>query len=105
MVQAGADALTLLEIKERVSILIHRLEALGAYVHIPRADRDYAIDIGLRVLTDRNILVEEEGSYHVNPNELILLEYYANAIAHLFTGAPIGIVATPKAVESLRAQG
>lgn len=105
MVQAGADALTLLEIKERVSVLIHRLEASGAYVHIPRADRDYAIDIGLRVLTDRNILVEEDGSYHVNPNELMLLEYYANAIAHLFTGAPAGIVAAPKAVEPLRAQG
>jgi glycerol-3-phosphate O-acyltransferase len=105
MVQAGAEALTLLEIKERVSGLIHRLEASGAYVHIPRADRDYAIDIGLRVLTDRNILVEEEGSYHTNPNELVLLEYYANAIAHLFTGAQVGIVAVPKAVEPLRVQG
>jgi glycerol-3-phosphate O-acyltransferase len=105
MVQASADALTLLEIKERVSVLIHRLEASGAYVHIPRADRDYAIDIGLRVLTDRNILVEEEGSYHVNPNELALLEYYANAIAHLLTGAQLEIVAAPKAVKPLRAQG
>jgi hypothetical protein len=57
------------------------------------------------VLTDRNILVEEEGSYHTNPNELVLLEYYANAIAHLFTGAQVGIVAVPKAVEPLRVQG
>jgi glycerol-3-phosphate O-acyltransferase len=105
MVDAGADALTLLQIKERVSVLINRLEASGAYVHIPRADRDYAIDIGLRMLTDRDIVVEEEGSYHANPNELILLEYYANAIAHLFTGAPAAVVAAPKAIEPLRARG
>ena len=106
MVQAGSDALTLLEIKERVSALIHRLEASGAYVHIPRADRDYAIDIGLRVLTDRGIVVEEDGSYHANPNELILLEYYANAIAHLFANAPVEVIALPKAADSasLRAQ-
>ena len=106
LVQAGADALTLLDIKERVSGLIHRLEASGAYVHIPRADRDYAIDIGLRVLTERGIVVEEGGSYHANPNELILLEYYANAIAHLFSNVPpLEIVAAPKATEPVRAQG
>src|SRR5712691_4625014 len=101
MVRAGADALTLLEIKERVSVLINRLEASGAYVHIPRADRDYAIDIGLRMLTLRNIVVEEDGSYHANPNELILLEYYANAIAHLFAHAPAPaeVIAWPKAAD------
>jgi glycerol-3-phosphate O-acyltransferase len=88
LVQAGADTLTRLEIKERVSALIHRLEASGAYVHIPRADRDYAIDVGLSMLTLRGIIAEEDGSYHANPNELILLEYYANAIAHLFADAP-----------------
>ena len=104
MVQAGSESLTRLEIKERVSGLIHRLEASGAYVHIPRADRDYAIDIGLGMLTQRGIVVEEDGSYHANPNELILLEYYANAIAHLFTGASIKVVATPKAAEPLHAQ-
>ncbi|HLL26853.1 MAG TPA: 1-acyl-sn-glycerol-3-phosphate acyltransferase [Xanthobacteraceae bacterium] len=106
MVQAGAGALTLLEIKERVSVLIHQLEASGAYVHIPRADRDYAIDLGLRILTERGIVVEEGGSYHANPNELILLEYYANAIAHLFTGAPPAETAAgPKMAAPLRAQG
>jgi hypothetical protein len=52
-------------------------------------------------LTDRNILVEEGGSYHANPNELILLEYYANAIVHLFANAaaPAEVVARPKAAD------
>jgi glycerol-3-phosphate O-acyltransferase len=104
MVQAGAEALTRLEIKEQVSALIHRLEGSGAYVHIPRADRDYAIDLALRMLTSRGILVEEAGSYHANPNELILLEYYANAIAHLFRGAAVRVVTTQKAAAPLPAQ-
>ena len=65
-----------------------QLEATGAYVHIPRADRDYAIDVGLRMLTLRHLVTEEAGSYRANPKELLLLRYYANAIAHLFAKAP-----------------
>ena len=41
------DALDLLEIKGRTQALIDRLEREGAYVHIPRADRDYAVTVGL----------------------------------------------------------
>ncbi len=63
------------------------LEAKGSYVHIPRADRDYAIAVGLRMLTLRHLVLEQDGSYRVNPDELILLKYYANAIVHLFENA------------------
>jgi glycerol-3-phosphate O-acyltransferase len=87
--------LTLFELKARVSTLIDTLEGAGAYVHIPRADRDYAIDVGLRMLTLRHLVVEEEGSYRANPAELVLLRYYANAIAHLFESPPAEIVAWP----------
>jgi glycerol-3-phosphate O-acyltransferase len=80
--------LALFELKARVSALIDRLEAAGAYVHIPRADRDYAIDVGLRMLTLRHLVSEEAGSYRANPQELLLLRYYANAIAHLFAKTP-----------------
>ena len=88
--------LTRFELKARVSALIDTLEGTGAYVHIPRADRDYAIDVGLRMLTLRHLVTEEEGSYRANPQELVLLRYYANAIAHLFAKAPPAeIVAWP----------
>ena len=63
------------------------MSAAGAYVYIPRADRDYAISVGLRVLTLRHLVLEEDGSYRANPKELMLLKYYANAIAHLFEHA------------------
>lgn len=87
VLQAGDAPLSLLEIKQRTSGLIGELERRGSYVHIPRADRDYAIDVGLRMLTLRHLVLEEEGAYRANPDELILLKYYANAIAHLFETA------------------
>jgi glycerol-3-phosphate O-acyltransferase len=92
----ASDApLTLFELKARVSRLIDTLEAAGAYVHIPRADRDYAIEVGLRMLKLRHLLLEEDGSYRANPDELILLRYYANAIEHLFARSA-EIVAWPE---------
>jgi glycerol-3-phosphate O-acyltransferase len=84
---AGDTPLSLLDIKQRVSDLIGKLERRGSYVHIPRADRDYAISVGLRMLTLRHLVLEEDGNYRANPKELILLKYYANAIAHLFDTA------------------
>jgi glycerol-3-phosphate O-acyltransferase len=87
MLQAGEEPLSLLDIKQRASGLIGELEARGSYVHIPRADRDYAISVGLRMLTLRHLVVEEDGNYRINAKDIMLLEYYANAIAHLFDEA------------------
>ena len=84
MLEAGDQPLTLFEIKGRVSILIGDLERAGSYVHIPRADRDYAISVGLRMLTLRHLVIEADDTYRANPKELVLLQYYANAIVHLF---------------------
>jgi glycerol-3-phosphate O-acyltransferase len=89
MLQAGENPLSLLDIKQRVSGLIGELEGRGTYVHIPRADRDYAISVGLRMLALRHLVLEADGSYRANPKELILLKYYANAIVHLFEDAAL----------------
>jgi len=87
MLEAGEKPLSLLDIKQRVSGMIGELEGRGTYVYIPRADRDYAIAVGLRMLTLRHLVLEEDGNYRANPQEMILLKYYANAIAHLFENA------------------
>ena len=57
-------------------------------MHIPRSDVEYAVEVGLRMLKLRQLVVEEDGLYRANAEETILLRYYANAIAHL-TGLPI----------------
>ena len=73
-----------LELKSEIFALIERLEAKGAHVHIPRADRDYAVGAGLRMLTLRHMVeVNEDGLYRANRGEKLLLGYYANSIAHL----------------------
>lgn len=72
-----------LEIKASVFALMKSLEAEGAQVYLPRADRDYAVGVGLRMLTLRHIVLEEDGLYRINPSDRLLVGYYANAIAHL----------------------
>ncbi|QIS94671.1 hypothetical protein FQ775_24020 [Nitratireductor mangrovi] len=72
------------ELKSAVFGLIERLEGEGTHVHIPRADRDYAVGAGLRMLTLRHMVVmNDEWLYRANPDERLLLTYYANSIAHL----------------------
>jgi glycerol-3-phosphate O-acyltransferase len=88
--------LSALELKGEVEILIRRLIAGGAHIHIPRADQDYAIEVGLRTLLLRHFVLEENGLYRANPVEEIMLRYYANAIAHLVRDAA---TATPIAAE------
>ena len=71
-----------LELKAAVQDLMQRIEATGAHVYVPRSDRDYAITVGLRMLTLRHLVLEDDGLLHPNPAELTVLAYYANSIAH-----------------------
>ena len=77
---------TKLEIKTEVCELMAALRNRGAHVYVPRSNDDYVIDVGLRMLTLRRIVVEEEGLFTTRPEELRLLSYYANSIAHLLGG-------------------
>ena len=85
---SNGAALDLLEIKGRTQALIDRLEREGAYVHIPRADRDYAVTVGLRMLTLRHFVTEADGLFRANEDERDMLRYYANAIEHFLADAP-----------------
>ena len=73
-----------LELKARASDEIAALERSGAHVYVPRADQDYAIDVGLRMLTLRRLVSDTDGIFAPVAAEMPLLEYYANSIAHLF---------------------
>ena len=82
--ESGERWMSEFELKSAVFGLIERLERQGAHVHIPRADRDYAVGAGLRMLTLRHMVVaNDEWLYRANPDEKLLLSYYANSIAHL----------------------
>jgi glycerol-3-phosphate O-acyltransferase len=62
---------------------MRRLRAMGGHVHLPRQDEEYAVEVGLRMLTLRHLVELRNGVYCANPRETALLAYYANAIAHL----------------------
>ncbi len=72
-----------LEIKAEIDQILARLDAAGARVYVPRRDLDYALTVGLRMLTLRHLVDEEDGLYRARAAELPLLRYYANSIAHL----------------------
>ena len=50
---------------------------------MPRRDLDYALGVGLRMLRLRRLVEEREGLLAARAEELPLLRYYANSIAHL----------------------
>ena len=76
-------ALTELELKAEVMALMQQVEAAGAHVYVPRTDRDYALTVGLRILRLRHLVLERDGLFAPNPQELPVLAYYANSIIHL----------------------
>jgi glycerol-3-phosphate O-acyltransferase len=73
-----------LELKAEVLELLRGLTDRGAHVYVPRKDQDYAIVVGLRMLTLRRLVDERDGLFTARPEELPLLRYYANSIAHLW---------------------
>jgi len=83
LVARGDQAISPFDLKSEVARLLDRLHARGAHIYVPRKDFDYAISVGLRMLRLRNLVGEREGLYYAESEELPLLRYYANSIAHL----------------------
>jgi glycerol-3-phosphate O-acyltransferase len=81
-VREPRESMALLGVKARVHALLRELEGNGARVYVPRKDRDYAVEVGLRMLVLRRLVLEEDGLYRAHAEEGPLLSYYANSIAH-----------------------
>lgn len=71
-----------------------------AHIHIPHDDREYAAEVGLRNLTERDILILQDGRYSANPENLELLTYYANSICHLLPVLDIENAAVAKEISA-----
>jgi glycerol-3-phosphate O-acyltransferase len=76
-------ALSELELKAAAHARMGELEARGAHLYIPRHDHDYAFGVGLRMLTLRHLVLEEDGLFRPAPDQLPMLAYYAGSIEHL----------------------
>jgi len=75
--------LSRLDIKARCHALMAEFATTDAYVHLPLEDEDYAVEVGLRILSLRHMILEEDGQFTVSPKDRLLMTYYANSIAHL----------------------
>jgi len=82
LIDAGGP-ISRLALKARCHELLREFAAAGAYVHLPLRDEDYAVEVGLRILILRHIADEEDGVIRINPADQVLIDYYANSIAHL----------------------
>ena len=93
----AARALSELEIKSAACDLLRDWEARGAHIYIPRHDRDYAVGVGLRMLMLRHVVEERDGLFRPVPENLPVLAYYANSVAH-FAGGAVEAVPVAEAV-------
>jgi glycerol-3-phosphate O-acyltransferase len=81
LLEGGGGPVDPVQLHLRTQALIRRLQAAGAHVYVPRTDEEYAVAVGLRVLTLRRLVEERGGGIAPVATELPLLRYYANAIA------------------------
>ncbi|MFQ5350059.1 MAG: 1-acyl-sn-glycerol-3-phosphate acyltransferase [Thermoanaerobaculia bacterium] len=84
LLRRPAQALSELEIKSSVHDLMSRIEGAGGRVYLPRENREYALEVGLRMLRLRRLIeVTDEGLLRPRPREVQVLRYYANSLVHL----------------------
>ena len=62
------------------------LQARGAALSHPRSPAAKFVKLGLRMLVLRRIVTRTDAGLVVDPDERVLLAYYANSIAHLLEG-------------------
>jgi len=93
----GTLLLDAANVKAAALDIMSELDRAGALTYIPRADRDYAISLGLEILRLRHIVEEEDGLLRVNEENRHLLDYYANSIEHLLPPLPDALARTQAA--------
>ena len=86
------------EIQRAAVQLLQRMD--HAHVHLPRNDKDYAVEVGVRHLLKRGIIVADDGRYRVPESQRSALAYYANSIRHLVPGDESENSATAKEISA-----
>ena len=82
MLESRQMGLGAYEIEARVNQLIEELERRGAHVYVSPRNRVESILSALNMLELRRLVRESGGIYTAVPEEIDVLTYYANAIAH-----------------------
>jgi glycerol-3-phosphate O-acyltransferase len=76
------------ELEKTFAAALANLES--SQVHLPRNNRDYAVEVGLRNLIERGIVTEQEDILSIPEAKIPLARFYANSIVHLMDGYSAG---------------
>ena len=82
LLEAQPEGLHAADLQERVNQYIAELERCGAHVYLSPQNRVESILNALNMLQLRKLVGESDGVYRAVPDEVNVLTYYANAIAH-----------------------
>jgi glycerol-3-phosphate O-acyltransferase len=82
MLESRQKGLGAFEVEARVNQLIEELQGRGAHVYVSPRNRVESILSALNMLELRKLVRESEGIYRAVPEEIDVLTYYANSIAH-----------------------
>ena len=91
MLESGHHGLGALEVEAHVNQLIEELQGRGAHVYVSPRNRVESILSALNMLQLRNLVRESGGTYRAVPEEIDVLTYYANAIAHWRQASEVSI--------------
>ena len=82
MLRAGTESLTSLEIVGNCDTLIDEMIERGAAMKVDEKPRPRTLINSLDMLKERNLVLEQDDRYRINPEHQPLLQYYANSIEH-----------------------
>ncbi len=82
MLESRQKGLGAFEVEARVNQLIEELQGQGAHVYVSPHNRVESILSALNMLELRKLVRESAGIYRAVPEEIDVLTYYANSIAH-----------------------
>ncbi len=82
LLEAQPEGLHAADVQERVTQYITKLERCGAHLYLSPQNRVESILNALNMLQLRKLVGESDGVYWAIPDEVNVLTYYANAIAH-----------------------
>jgi glycerol-3-phosphate O-acyltransferase len=88
MIRAGSKSLTSLEILGNCDQLIDEMIERGAAMRADEKPRPRTLANTLDMLKERNVLLEQDDRYQINPGQEPLLQYYANSIEHWWRDDP-----------------
>jgi glycerol-3-phosphate O-acyltransferase len=82
LICAKEQSLTSLEIVSQSDELLDRMITNGAAMKAEEKPRSRTLLKSLELLTARQMVLEENDRYRINPEQRMLVEYYANSVAH-----------------------